>query len=783
MALVAMLSGIAAGWVAPVSPARAQQAGEAAPVNFSVPAGALEDALNSFARQAGITLSFDPALVHGKQAAALAGRHTVPSALAALLAAHGLEAVPGASGAYAVRPAAPPATGTAALPALTVTAEAERADGQTTGYVAQRSGSATRSDMALIETPRSVTVVTREQMDDQAVHTVEQSLRYSAGVQTEASGYDPRFSSLLVRGFVPAEYLDGFKLPTGSAIARWPAEPQGLERVELLKGPSAIYDPSAPGGAINMVSKRPSAEAVREVSVSVGNNDRYQGSFDIGGAWNADGTLLWRLNGVARKSGGQTDFSRDDRAFIAPSLTWRPSARTQVTLLAESTRDLMTPKSVWPVGALLAPNPNGTIPRDRFTGEPGFDRYNRSATSLAYLLEHQIDEHWTLRQNARYATLDVDYRQLVGDSFQADQRTLDRTATWLRERNRSLTLDTQLETRFRTGPVAHTLLMGLELQRQSNQSQFSVGPAPSLDVFAPVYGAPVPESPFGIQASNSIAQRGVHLQDQMRAGPWSLNLAVRQDRVRTTTAALPGTATRQLPDTRTTYNAGLLYLAPNGLAPYMSYATSFTPTVGFLGSGDLPKPELGRQFEVGLKYRPPGMDALFTVSVFDLKKNNVSVPSQNLFAAIAQIGETRTRGPEFEARAALTRQLKLVASYTLLDATLGRGLTVLDLTSGQPANTARQTAALWLDYRFANPELQGWSIGGGVRRVGKVPIGPDGSAFNPPYTLADAAIRYEHGPYAFAVNATNLFDRRYVAGYGQFFGQGRTLQAKATVRW
>lgn len=785
--LPALLLGIAAGWLVPAVSARAQAqpAEGTARAGFDIPAGALEDALSTFARQAGITLSFDPALVREKSAAALKGSRTVPEGLAELLSPHRLEAIPGVSGAYAVRPAAAgsAASGTGAtLPTLTVTAQGERADGQVDGYVAQRSATATRTDTPLLETPRAVTVVTRAQMDDQAVHTVEQSLRYSAGVLTEVAGYDTRFASLSVRGFAPAEYLDGFKLPTGSVITRWLAEPQALERVELLKGPGAVYDPSAPGGAINMVSKRPSAEAVREVSLSVGNRNRHQASFDLGGAMNADGTLLFRLNGVVRKSDGQTDYSRDDRSFIAPSLTWTPSARTRLTLLAEVTRDRMTPKSIWPEGTLVTSNPWGSISRERFIGEPGFDRYNRNAFSLTYLFEHKLDDHWTLRQNARRASLDVDYRQVYGTGFQGDQRTLDRTALRARDRNRTTTLDTQVEGRFSTGPIAHTLLIGMEYQRQSSKLSSGITQAPSIDAFAPVYGAPVPEPAFSAVSDNAVTQRGFYVQDQMRSGPWSLGLTVRQDRARNSFSPL-STASRGIDtNTKTTYNAGLLYLAPNGLAPYFSYSTSFTPLSGAFANGNPLRPELGRQVEVGLKYRPPGVDALFTVSVFDLRKNNSPTFDPYVIGPVSQIGEVRTRGPEFEARAALTKQLKLVASYTLLDAEVTRSLNPAEVGK-QPLNTARQTAALWLDYRFASPALQGWSIGGGVRHVGKVPASIDNSSYNPPYTLLDAALRYERDPYSFALNATNLTDRVYVSGNGQYFGQGRAVQAKFTYRW
>lgn len=781
--------GIALGLAAPAGRAWADAA-EPARRGFEVPAGSLEDALNSFARQAGITLSFDPARVRGRAAPALAGSRTVAEGLAELLASHGLEAVRSSGGAYLIQPSmtAPPPAPREQLPTVVVTAEAERADGQVDGYVAQRSATATKTDTPLIQTPRSVTVVTRAQMEDQAVQTAEQSLRYSAGVLTEVTGYDLRFSSITVRGFAPGEFLDGFKLITSSAYTGWLTEPQALERVELLRGPSAaLYDQTAPGGVINMVSKRPTADAVREVSLSVGNHDRYQGSFDLGGALNADGTLLYRLNGVLRNSGSQTDFGRDDRLFIAPALTWKPTSRTTVTLLADATRDRMTPKSAWPQYALLTPNPNGRIPVNRFIGEPGLDHYDRETYSLTYLLSHRIDDNWTFRQNARYSALNLDYLQISGTGFRSDLRTLDRSLMLWRDGIRIASIDNQIEGRFRTGPLAHTLLLGLDYQRFSSEKESAAAPAPPIDAFAPVYrssaAASAYTSAFRTPSTRDwTRQFGMYLQDQIRSGPWSVGLAVRRDRVNNSLGPSYALEPTRPENKKTTYNASVLYLTEGGLAPYASYSTSFTPVPGSNLDGTFFKPELGRQFELGLKYRPPGMDALFTLSAFDLQKNNVTTSDPNLLGFTTQTGEIRTRGPEFEARASLTRQLKMVASFTVLDAKVTSSRNSLELGK-QPTRTARRTAALWLDYRFANPELQGWSIGGGVRYVGKVPADAANTAFNPAYTLVDAALRYDRGPYSFALNATNLTDRRYVSGLGQFFGQGRTLQAKATYRW
>ena len=791
-----MLFGTAVGWAMPAERAWAQ-AGDAARATFEVPAGPLEDALNRFARLAGITLSFDPALVRGKQADALSGSLTVTEGLAALLSAHRLEAVRSTSGAYLVQPLASALAGDhSRLPAVIVTASAERADGPVGGYVAQRSATASKMDAALIETPHAVTVIAREQMDDQAVQTAEQSLRYTAGVLIEVTGYDPRYSSLTVRGFAPVEFFDGLRLLTAGIHSGWPSEPQGLERVELLKGPgAALYGSAASGGVLSMVSKRPTQEAVREVGISAGNHDRYQGSFDLGGSLNASDDLLFRLNGVFRNSGGQTDFGRDDRAFIAPALTWKPSSRTSITLLADVTRDRITPKSWWPDGALLTPNPNGRIPVSRFIGEPGLDRYKRDTFSFTALLEHRLSDNWTFHQDLRYSDFKLDYRQIYGSAFQSDLRTLDRSVLYSQAKGRSFIYDDRIEGHFRSGSIAHTLLIGMAYQayrgQQTDNSSFpwdvSTSNVPPLDAVAPIYGTARDASGSVMRDDSRMRQTGLYARDQMRTGPWTVDLALRYDRTRGAyddhnTQRRENATTLSSQARKLTYNAGLLYLTEGGLAPYINYSTAFTPQVGVTPAGDIFQPETSRQLEVGLKYQPTGSNMLFTLAAFDLDKRNVLSLDPTRTGSQLQMAQVRSRGLEIEGKTELTRQLKLLASYTYLDARVPR-TNIPEQVDKRPLQTARNTASLWLDYRFGSQPLQGWSLGGGVRYVGKVPASVDNSRFNPAYTVVDAALRYERGPYSFSLNASNLFNKTYVAGLGQFFGQSRTLQAKAVYRW
>jgi len=770
---------LAAALLLPVPGGRAwAQVSDERRLHFDLPAGGLEDALNSLARQAGITLSFDPALVRDRHAPALKGDRTASEGLAELLAPHRLEVLRGSQGAYSVQRAAAPDVSHGHLAEITVTADAEHVEGPIAGYVARSSSFATGTDTPLIETPRSISVVTRDQMDDQAARTAAQSLRYSAGVLTEVTGHDLRFDSTTVRGFAPDQFLDGSPLLNSSIYSGWLPELQGMERVELVKGPlAALQGQASTGGAINMISKRPSAQAIREIGLSVGNHGRRQGTFDLGGALNEDASLMFRLNGLGRVSGGQTDDARDDRAFIAPSLAWKPTSRTMVTLLADATRDRATPKSAWPEGALISPNPHGGIPVSRYVGEAASDHFDRDSSSLAYLLEHRFDDRWTLRQNARYSRIDLDYLQVYGKAFREDMRTLDRRAVRIEDRSRTFMLDNQFTVDVRSGPVDHQLLLGLDFQRHASRMRGSVsGDVPAIDAFGPAIGTGAVLPDLGVVSGGPTQQVGFYAQDQMRWNGWTLGLGLR----------------RQVPwRSAPAYDASLLYLSPSGLAPFASYSSAAPP-----GSTDN---ELGKQFELGLKYKPTGSNALFTLSAFELRKQDTTALNPGEFEVfnflnltgdpywhevdyLTNRGDVRTRGFELEARADLTRQFKLLGSYSFLDARITRSYDSRALDK-QLLRTARHTASLWFDYRFDAPWLQDWSVGGGIRYVGKVPADIDNSLFNPAYTLADAAVRYERGPYAFALNANNLFDKTYVTGSGRYFGQKRTLQAKLSYRW
>jgi iron complex outermembrane receptor protein len=308
-------------------------------------------------------------------------------------------------------------------------------------------------------------------------------------------------------------------------------------------------------------------------------------------------------------------------------------------------------------------------------------------------------------------------------------------------------------------------------------------------VFAPIYGLSiVPPATSRTDVKNNLY--GVYLQDQIRLGGFVLTLAGRRDWSEAKSATAFGDS-RQF-DQAWTGRAGLTYVFENGVAPYVSYAESFTPQTGADSAGNLFDPEEGTQYEVGVKYQPPGMNSLFTAAVFELTRSNLLTGDPAHPGFSVQSGEARSRGIELEARVSLTKQLDVVGAYTYLDTEYTKnndGLEGLRL----PAIPHHQASA-WAMYRMPDESaLAGLSLGGGVRFTGST--ANTANTFKvPSFTLVDAAVSYDLGGLSsrlagteISLNAKNLFNNKYVAScyFGEWcaYGYERTVTAGLRYSW
>lgn len=666
------------------------------------------------------------------------------------------------------------------------------------GYVAERSAGATKTDTPLIETPQSVSVIASDQIEAQNAGSVREVLRYVGGVLPEIRGnVASRYDQLTLRGFQPDQYLDGLILQSNYYIGPQ-VDPYLLERVEVIKGPSSVlYGLAPPGGLINLVTKRPTADPIRDYRIKFGSDSRAGLGFDIGGAATANGDLQYRVVGNGFRRDGPQRTVETSRYSIAPSLSWQLSSSTDVTFLASYRAD----PDAGAYGALpsegtVEPNPVvGRISNDFYDGDPNFEDFDRKQTMAGYELSHWFSDALRFKQNFRYQRSEIDYKSVYGAGLQADNRTLNRGTAASDEKLDGFTVDNQLQGYFDTGAVAHTVLAGVDHRNGDARRYTGFGAAPTLDLVDPEYGQAIAE-PARTRFDFDRDQTGFYLQDQVKLGRWVGLLGGRYDSVQVSQSDENGNReTRR--DHAFTGRTGLLYRFDNGIAPFVSYTESFQPPNAFGVSSELGKPTEGTQYEAGVKYQPPRTNALLTASLFELTQSNVSTPDPDVPNVSVQTGEVRIRGAEIEARASLLNGLDFSAAATYLDS---------EVTKDNPdaagntdegndfAQTPEMTASLWLDYTTPSGPWAGFGGGFGIRLVGKQYATNANDLEVDAYTIADAVLHYDLGGWnrhwrrwRVALNVQNLFDQRHVTScYSRnacFLGYEREVTATVAYRW
>ncbi|WP_182912790.1 TonB-dependent siderophore receptor [Paracoccus onubensis] len=769
---------------------------------FSIPAGPLSQALARFGQQAMLQVTYNPAIAGDKRTAGVSGKLTPVEAIARLLEGSGLAySFPNAAtvSIYEIpaRSALPGAEATVLQP---ITLHGSGLSGPTQGYIASGAYTATKTDTPLIELPQVVNVITRDQIEAQGSQDVTEATRYTPGVVAGFGDSDSRNDVLQSRGFFMRYNLNGSRLPYGaysSAFLR--IEPYGLERIDVLKGPSSVmYGQNLPGGLIDLTTKRPTPEPQHEIAFETGNNGRLQGMFDFSGPIGGDERFQYRLTGLSRDADGRIDFGHDRRDFIAPAFTWQPDEATSLTLFGHYQKDdTISDYAAIPAAGTLLPNPNGHLSASFYPGEPGFDGYQREQSSVGYNLRHEFGNGWTVRQNLQFNSVDVDTKSSPAYMLDPTQRYAYRVASHGLAAADTFTLDTNLQGEFMTGAVTHNVLLGVDYLRLKDSYRFASGLyEDSFDLFDPVYGATPPELIPRIDYRMKRRQIGIYAQDQMRWNNWIVTASLRGDRVKAVSSESMQGADFSYRDTAVTGRIGVTYLMENGFAPFMSYSTSFDPVDGVTPEGGPLKPMEGDQFEAGVKYESPDGSRMLTLSAYQITQQNITSPNPDPIAGgMLQTGEARVRGFELEGKAELTAALSLIASYAYTDSKVTKANDGTEYLLGNELNMVPDhQASLWLDYSFRQGALQGLSLAGGMRYQGK----SFGDAANTVevggQTLLDAAVAYDFGSrnsrydgLTLRVSGNNLLNKEYI-GYCQselqcFYGRGRTVTATLKYQW
>ncbi|MBA1713772.1 ferrichrome porin FhuA [Escherichia coli] len=721
---------------------------------------------------------------------------------------------------------------------ITVTAAPapqESAWGPAATIAARQSATGTKTDTPIQKVPQSISVVTAEEMALHQPKSVKEALSYTPGVAVGTRGASNTYDYLIIRGFAADgqsqnNYLNGLKMQ-GNFYNDAVIDPYMLERAEIMRGPvSVLYGKSSPGGLLNMVSKRPTTEPLKEVQFKAGTDSLFQTGFDFSDALDDDGVYSYRLTGLARSANAQQKGAEEQRSAnaqqkgaeeqryaIAPAFTWRPNDKTNFTFLSYFQNEPETGYYGWlPKEGTVEPLPNGKrLPTDFNEGAKN-NTYSRNEKMIGYSFDHEFNDTFTVRQNLRFAQNKVSQKSVYGYGMCSDPlyssnpssspcanvpqsqwgHTLTRQYVIDNEKLENFSVDTQLQSKFATGSVDHTLLTGVDFMRMRNDidSWFgyagSVAPSDiyNLDRSDFDFGAhPNPSGPYRVLLKQK--QTGLYVQDQAQWDKVLVTLGGRYDWADQSSFNRDYGNKSERDDKEFTWRGGVNYLFDNGVTPYFSYSESFEPASQTDANGDLFAPSKGKQYEVGVKYVPEDRPIVVTGALYQLTKTNnlMADPNGSLFSV--EGGEIRARGVELEAKAALSASVNLVGSYTYTDAEY---TTDTNYKGNTPAQVPKHMASLWADYTFFDGPLSGLTLGTGGRYTGSSYGDPANSFKVGSYTVVDALVRYDLARVGMAgsnvaLHVNNLFDREYVAScfntYGCFWGAERQVVATATFRF
>lgn len=666
---------------------------------------------------------------------------------------------------------------------------------ETVVVTSQMQSGATKLETPDIETPQSVSIVTRQQYEEQGATSVRQAVGYTPGVYANQIGASNRFDYIVLRGFSDGSldniYLDGLKMMGDTnSHSSLVVDPWFLDSIEVVRGPaSVLYGRSSPGGIVALNSRKPSFDPGGEIKVFAGNNNQRGAAFDVTGPVDDNDRVAVRLTGMTRYADSQFDPLKEERYALMPSLTWRITDSTRLDLMAYLHRDPEGGShSGLPYEGTVVPHAGQKISNTFYEGEDDYDKYDRRENMVGYNFEHAFDSGWSVRQKLRYLHTKVNLNQVYAAGWLNDTE-LNRGYSGSDEKMNAITLDNQLDGSVETGPVNHRLLMGVDYQRRSNNVAGYYGAFPAIDAFNPVYGADPDYITQYSSEKHKLEQTGIYVQDQMSLNKWRLTLGGRHDQVKVTNVNKLNDTSDTLDQGHYSSRAALLYLFDNGIAPYVSYSTAFTPTSFTDENGKILEPMKGKQWEAGLKFEPEGTQTMYSASVFRINQKNIATKEEPT-DPYRSIGEIESEGVELEAVGQLTDSLRLQAAYTYTDIRYKKSSP--EEQGKRAVYAPRNQASTWLSYDVKSGPLDGLTVGSGVRYVNGLTSDRQNTHTLPSYTLVDLAVGYDLSKVGLKglsaqVNVNNLTDKSYIAACNSlsycYFGAERSIVGSLSYKF
>lgn len=594
----------------------------------------------------------------------------------------------------------------------------------------KRTVNAVRSGLKPMDIPQSVQVIGNEVITQQQAVRLSDVIKNANGVYVGSArgGSQETFWS---RGYDMSSnnmFKNGFRFTNGSI-----PEVSSLERVELLKGSAALlYGNVAPGGILNMVTKKPTFESGGEISMQMGSYAFYKPSIDIYGPLNDN--IAYRFIGSYENSESYRDVVKKERYYVNPSFLFKVSDKTDITLQGDYLHDDWTPD----FGTGIIGKETADVPRNTYLGATWSNGQTKQA-SVSALLNHEFNANWKLNFNSSFQ----DYNR-TSKGTERVQPAAD--GTWSRplgqNKNQEQILSEQLSFigNFNTGAIKHQIFTGVDFENADvtaytfkfDPATYGSGNIFDFDNFD--QGGAIPTADNTKIVSTETNRFGVYAQDlisitdkfKVLAGlrwSWQEAKVTTQDFVAATT-----TQDANRVDQAFTPKVGLVYQPATDVSLFASYANSFTPNSGTTVDLKVIKPSVIDQYELGIK--KDFMSGLIStnVTVYQIENSNLAQTAEfkadgsfNSDSSIKVLsGATKSKGVEVDITAKPVEGLSIIAGYSYNDMryTKTSGLNGSFIEGDRLARTPSNTANLSFFYTLPSGVLKGLSLGSTANYIG-----------------------------------------------------------------
>ncbi|ETI61355.1 TonB-dependent siderophore receptor [Marinomonas profundimaris] len=643
------------------------------------------------------------------------------------------------------------------------------ADDDTESVVAKELWVGGKVATSILDTPASVSVITEKEIQQRNASTTEEVLEYTPGTVTGYYSTDDRNDYFQIRGFDATTYRDGLTLGSLRGVRE---DAYAFERVEVIRGAnSTLFGPADPGGSINFVSKQPKFDEFGNAYISYGSNDHKEVGIDVGNTLNEDETLAYRLTGKVKDSDREYDYSKDDSQFIMGGLSWEPNNDTKANLIVDYLNTDSTPNS-------------GGYPFDKeydrstFFGEPDFNYHDVERTNISAQISHDLDNGFKVRSSLRYSDLTDNY----GYTYISDSAT--RTGSTVSRGYLASAKDAQQFNGNLIGQydisvdrLDSSSVFGIEYQDSSSTSLSSYGSATSIDVENIIYtGAPSSMIIYENKKTD-YATKAVFLQQNFSLDDkYILTLGARHDDIKLSESDYLNNTESKNNFSENTFRSAFTYKFNEEVSAYISQVESISPPTA---GTEIVR---GEQLEIGAKYSPNDMNALFSIAVYDLVKNNVDIAVAQNDGTIDReiIGENRVKGVDLEVKAELTDSLSITGGYSYMDSKVVED----DSYEGNQINIApNHTASLWSHYILPRQDV---TVGFGARYIGTYYFDAANTKKSNAAVIFDASLSYEITKDTnLSAKVSNLLDKQHIVGSGtaDYYNPGRNITVTLNHSW